>query len=105
MGSETQLQGLVGVVRTELIALTLALIAVVAFRCLTGRIRLNGLLNAEDGRISATRVQLLMTTFTVALMYLLSPTEFSLSGQIGAGVAVGGSNLLYLVKKYRLLSG
>jgi hypothetical protein len=100
-----QLHGLVSLARVELIALTIGLFAVVALQCLTGRIGLNGLFAGPDGRFSPTRLQLLMTTLAVALGYLLGPDHLSSPTQIGTGLAVGGSNLLYLVRKYNLLLG
>jgi hypothetical protein len=105
MDLNLQLRGLIVLVRTELIALTVGLFAVVAFQCLTGKIRVRGLFVGFDGRFSATRLQLLMTTFAVALTYLLDPGHFMASPHSGIALTLGGSNLLYLVRKHHLLSG
>lgn len=104
MDLKLQLHGLIALVRGELIALTIGLFAVVAFQCLLGKIRLQGLFVGPDGRFSATRLQLLMTTLAVALNYLLQPHSLFSAGPAALGVAVGGSNLLYLARKYQLLS-
>jgi hypothetical protein len=104
MQLDLQLAGLMALVRAELVVLMAALFAVVGFRCLTGRINLNGLFAGRDGRFSATRLQLLMTTFSVALTYLLDPASFSANSHNAMALTLGGSNLLYLVRKHYLLS-
>ncbi len=104
MDLKLQLHGLIALVRGELIALTIAMFAVVAFQCLMGKIRLHGLFVGPDGHFSATRLQLLMTTLAVALNYMHEPERLFSASPVALGLTVGGSNLLYLARKYQLLS-
>jgi hypothetical protein len=82
-----------------------SLAAVVAYRLLTGRINIRGLLNDKStGKIDPGRVQLLVTTLMVAAAYLAPPGGFAdIRTQVGVGSLLGASNFFYLIQKYRAL--
>ena len=83
-----------------------ALIAVVAYQVLIGRINLSGLLEGKSsGQLSPGRVQLLFVTL-LGMFYCLK-TGLSGEGQLLRALPtemlalIGGSQSLYLVDKYR----
>jgi hypothetical protein len=94
---------LVEFIKFELWALLGGVAAVVAYQLLTGHINMQGLLNdKQTGKIDPGRIQLLVSTLVVAAAYLGDPHAFAdLTTQAGAGAVLGGSNIFYLVQKYR----
>lgn len=96
---------LVGFVEFEFWALIGTLAAVVGYQLLTGRINTQGLLNdTRTKELDPARAQLLVSTLVVALGYLADRHAFADPFvAVGAASVVGGSNLIYLVQKYRSL--
>jgi len=85
-----------------------ALIGVVAFQLMTGRINTRKLLSAKTGNarggISPERVQLLISTLAAAAYYVMQVSGSARSGQLPDipatwPAAIGGSNLIYLAGK------
>jgi hypothetical protein len=101
--------GLIQLFRFEVTFLIWGTAAVVFFQMLTGKVSLVGLFADESGAFSASRVQMLMTNLIVAGTYLSHPEQIVASPSASAlsttstGVAalMGGSNILYLVHKFR----
>jgi hypothetical protein len=85
---------------TEFVGLLGLVIAVITFQVLTGRINTSGLLADSSGPISPVKAQLLLATLGVAGSCLIDPGHISLVDPTVAGTIAGGSNALYLVRKY-----
>jgi len=94
--------------RIEMWVLLGSLAVVVAYQLLTGRISVRGLLSGDDGKPSASRVQLLIATLVAALTYLSQvvshPSEFpTVPSWLLMGLA--GSQIIYLWGKTREKGG
>jgi hypothetical protein len=90
----------------ELKVILYGMLALIAYQLLTGRISVRRLFADETGDFSPARIQLLVLTLGTAAAIILHPELIkpdALSGpaEAGAGLAIGGSNLLYLINKYR----
>ncbi len=97
---------LVTVARLEVLFILIGMAIVIAYRMLTGRINVRGLLSdREDGGFSVSRAQLLVLTL-VGLILFIARVAGSKPGTLPDVpqellAAVGGSNGVYLVVKGR----
>jgi len=101
-----------GLLRTATLAFVTLLPAIVAYRMLTGRIRLAGLLaDKRTGRFSLERGQLLLLTLAGGIAYWSSALAQAAAAPAGTPpafpplddslvYALGGSNLFYLAGKF-----
>src|SRR4051794_26146726 len=92
----------------ELKVLLYGMLALISYQLLTGKIAVKGLFADRSGNLVASRIQLLALTLGTAATIILSPElikpdALSVTAEAGAGLTVGGSNLLYLFNKYRQL--
>ncbi len=88
----------------EMVGFVYALMVVVAFQLLTGRIRTNGLMLSKDGsgQVSPERVQLLLATIAAGTR-LLADIASSQSNKLDVDSSwlylMGGSSSIYMVGK------
>jgi len=94
--------------RLEIQLLLWGFVAVVFYQMMTGGISLKGLLSDGPNSLSGPRIQMLVTNFVVLAAYLGDPAEItrdSTQSALATAGVMGGSNLLHLVHKYRILKG
>jgi hypothetical protein len=86
--------------QAEVLGLFAAIWGLVFFQILTGRINTRGLLTDSSGTISPARVQLLLRTFGVAGACLIGGGHIKIVDPTIVGAVAGGSNLLFVIRKY-----
>jgi len=97
------MEALATALRYETLALLIGLISIIGYRLLIGKINTDGLLKDKtgDGKFSPGRLQMLVTTLSIALYYLLMVMKTTETGRLPDMpteflVALGGSHAIYL---------
>ncbi len=99
------MSALIDLGRFETLGVTLAMFALVAFGFLTGKIRMDGLLNNKvTGEFDPARLQLLVSTLLFAGLTLTRIGEMRSTGVVALPSSAllllfGGSQAIYLVRK------